>query len=411
MWQVVTLLGGRKRVGGIAAVGLVLCWLSLATATNTVFGRKAPALAGALGWSGSDSRATEARALLSVKASPAALARAEALARRSLRRELLNGRAASTLATVAALRGDKKRADRTFRYAETVTRRDLATQLWLLEAAVERADVEGALLHYDRAMTVSIRSRDILIPVLATAAAEPAVAGAIAARLARRPNWWTGFIDRLIGKGGAPATSLPIIMATLRLDPRDEVDLPFLVRGIEKLVEAGAYDDAWVLYRRATGASARARGGLRDGGFEAADPVAPFDWRLVEGEGLFAAIQPREDGGVGDALHLSAEAGRAGEVARQLLLLGPGAHTLSGVVGGSASGSDGPEVLVTCVGAAAPVARIALSPAIREGRRFTSPVGVPAAACPAQWLSIRARAPLDTAAPEVWIDSLSMRRG
>lgn len=409
--RIVALFGGGKRVGMIMAVGLVLCWLSLATATNTVFGRKAPALASVLGWSGSNSRATEAANLLSADSSPASLARAEALARRSLHRELLNSRAAATLASVAALQGDRTRADRMFRYTETITRRDLPTQFWLLQAAVERGDIEGALLHYDRAMSVSPPSWNTLVPVLATAASEPAVAHAIAPRIKRRPNWWSAFIDRLISTGDAPATSLPIILPALQFSPRDKVDLPFLVRGIEKLVEAGAYDDAWALYRRSTGAPAGARQGLRNGGFEAATPVAPFDWRLVEGEGLFATVQRREDGAAGNALYLSAEAGRTGDVAQQLLLLRPGRYTLSGTIGGSALESDGPEVLVTCVGAKAPVAQITLPAPDQEGRRFVATVGIPAGACPAQWLSIRLRASLDTAAPEVWIDSLSMRRG
>lgn len=409
--QAVDLLGGRARIGAVLAIGVVLCWLSLAITTNTVFGRRTPALAGALGWTGSDATTTQARALVDANASPAALARAEALARLSLGRELLNGRAASTLGSVAALQGARTRADRMFRFAELVTRRDTPTQFWLLETAVERGDIKGALLHYDRAMSVSRQSWNVLIPVLATAVADPAVAHAVAARLNPRPNWWTAFAYRLIESGTAPANSLPIILPALRLNPRNPVDLPFLVDGMEKLVDAGAYDDAWALYRRATGTGRGMRSGLRDGDFEAAMRVPPFGWRLIEGEGLSAVIQPREGAGTGNALYFSAEAGRTADVARQLLLLEPGRYVLSGVEGGSGLEMDRPEMLVTCAGAKAPLARITLPPATPDGRRFATAVSIPTAACSAQWLSVRAHAPLDTTAPDVWVDALSLRRG
>jgi len=411
MRRTVEALGGWRRVGLVCAIGLILLWLSLAITTNNVFARRNPRLAGVFGWSGAEVQAREAQALMRLDAPPVALTRAETLARSALGYELLNARAASTLGSAAALRRDVPGAARMFRYSETITRRDLPTQLWLIEDAVSRGDTSGALRHYDRAMSVFISSWNLLVPVLAAASAEPPIARALAVRLARRPNWWRAFIDQFISANSQPATAFPIVLPALRLNPRDAVDLPFLIRAIETLVTAGAYDDAWKLYSQTTGARAGARQGLRNGGFEAVAPVAPFDWRLVEGEGLFAAIQPHEGGAAGKALYLSAEAGHTGDVAQQLLLLGSGLYTLSGTVGGSALEADRPEVLVTCIGAMVPVVQITLPPATQEGKRFAAAVRIPADNCPAQWLSIRAHAPLDTAAPEVWIDALSMRRG
>jgi len=402
-------LGGWVRVGPVLALGAGLLWLSFVVSTNTVFGRRAPRLAGLAGWSGAEARASEAQSLLRPDASRAVLARADGLARDALDRELLNARAASVLGSTAALRGDARTAERMFRFSETITRRDLTTQLWLMEAAVQRGDAVGALRHYDRAMSVSIPSWNLLVPVLATAAAEPAIARALAVHLRRRPNWWRAFADQFITTNPDPATAFPIVLPALRLAPRNDIDRPYLMRAAQKLAAVGAYDEAWTLYRQSTGASPAARAGLRNGEFEGENLVAPFDWQLIDGEGLSAVIQSRETGGAGNALYLTADAGRMGDVARQLLLLAPGRYLLSGTSGGTSSQTDRPEVAVTCAGAGTPLLQSPVPPADDGGRRFAVAFDVPAI-CPAQWLLVRARAPLDTSAPPSWIDALSIRR-
>jgi hypothetical protein len=357
-----------------------------------------------------DAEAQMAQRLVTSDASAAKLARAQTLAEGALQRELINGRAAAALASIAALRGDERVAERLFRFSETITRRDLFTQLWLLEAEVGRGDVERALVHYDRAMSVSISSWRLLLPTLANASAERRIAQAVAARLARRPNWWRAFADQFISTNPSPATAFPVVLSALRLNPDDETDRHFLVRATSRLTEIRAYDQAWSLYAAATKQPASTRAMLRNGDFNVSTAVPPFDWQLLDSGGLAAIIQPREDGSPGNALYLSAQAGQSGEVARQLLLLRPGVYVLSGLAGGSGADSESPSLRIACAADKTAITQSPLPTDTAQGRSFSLTFSIPSN-CPAQWLLISTNAPLDTTAAPAWIDSLALRRG
>lgn len=115
-----------------------------------------------------------------------------ALARGALREEPLDPEAISVLAVPggeAGFRGGSY--SYVLNLAERVSKRSLAVQLALIEEAVASDDIAGALVHYDRAMTVSQRSVDLFYPVLVSAIETEEIRTALVPYVTAG-RWWTG---------------------------------------------------------------------------------------------------------------------------------------------------------------------------------------------------------------------------
>ncbi|RZL29520.1 MAG: hypothetical protein EOP64_00750 [Sphingomonas sp.] len=321
-------------------------WLICASTIGIVLARKSPAASFALGYH--TAAAEAAIALAGLAAYPGANDKAIARhARAALRREAINVDAVVALGTITALTNHTPAAERMFAYAEQLSRRNIPTQLWLIENAVQQGEIEPALAHYDRAMTVSVSTRALLLPVLATAAASPTVARPLARLLVRRPLWWPAAIEQFIASPD-PVHVLPPAIAALRLRPDVPEERAYLVSAMKRLADAGAAPRAYALYRAAQPASA-AGALLRAGNFEKVGDLPPFDWNLADGANVSGVIQP---GGVGSgsALFLSAEGGGQGEVARQVLLLPTATYGLTATTGNVPQERiDRPRIVISCL--------------------------------------------------------------
>ena len=135
---------------------------------------------------------------------------AHRLAVAALLREPTAVSGAATLGLLAELRGDLVAARRDFGFAQRLSRRDLSSELWLIEDAVRRGDVAEALRHYDIALRTQAGATDILYPVLARASVDPAIMPLLADRLLARPPWTDSFVVFL-----ANATDQPAMVAEL----------------------------------------------------------------------------------------------------------------------------------------------------------------------------------------------------
>jgi hypothetical protein len=302
-------------------VAMAGAWLSVIFTFN-LMGPSAGALTYAPLWIGNSIKAATASAYLEHGApTPTALESASALATTVVRREPANVVAVRTLALTAAVtdRGDAK-AKRLITYAESLSRRDLPTQLWLIENNVAANNIDSALLHYDRALRTNLAARDILIPILAEAAKQPAVAHPLAKMLATRPMLWTEFADKFIFASDAP-DALALTMGVLRLDPSKEGERNFLQQTMVSLVDGGAPAKAYSLFTSAVGKSIPSGTFVRNGSFTDAPKLAPFDWLLLDETDLSATRDRRGDGANDWSLFLTAQNGRNGVVARQLLML------------------------------------------------------------------------------------------
>jgi tetratricopeptide (TPR) repeat protein len=388
--------------------GLLLGWLVLAATMDRIFARPAPQLA--LFWNpaSADANVRAADLLLQDRPLDQVKGRIAAYAGRSLNRQPVNPGAARLLGLVAAQDGNEARAGRLVRYAETMSRRDLPTQLWLIESNVAQGDVAAALLHYDRALKTSNRSYALLMPTLVQAANEAAVWRPLATVLARRPQWWRPFLERYAASGTSPE-ALQAFARALRLDAAPPPD-PGMLQAIEKrLVDLFAYNRAAALYNRAHGLAASDRAPVRNGDFERPGSSDPFDWNLIDEEDLAAIRQPSPVRAEGNALFLSATNGRGGDLAVQLTMMPPGRYQITAKVGGiSGDPLAFPRFVVRCAKDAREILHVAFPPAPDSGRMWRSELTVPAD-CGAQRIVLRAASTLDAQATSPWIDRIVIR--
>lgn len=396
--------GEIARVVLIAMAALLLLWLSIALTVSLVIGRHdARRTLGV--WPLSTAAAVRhGTDLLGGKSPPANdIIVARRLAQQALGREPANAAAARNLGLAYTLDGKLTEAARAFAYAERQSRRDLPTQLWLIEARVQADDVPGALRHYDRAMRTSIDARELLLPTLIGAVQDPAIATAVGRMVAGRPNWWSSFTDALVGQSQG-ADAITRILPALRLDPAKPDEARQISVGLRHMVDLAAIPRAFALYRQVRGLSVSKVPPLRGGDFEVHPALAPFEWQFVDEEGRQGVREARDGAQGGYALSIYGD--RAGEVARQLMVLPAGRYRLAGLVGSVASDVPQPSIAVIC---AANTAVLTTVPLPRGARNtFEADFQVPAG-CNAQWLFIYTAGSLDRQIDPPWIDAITIR--
>ncbi len=385
--------------------GLVLLWLSLAITVANVFATRAPRTA--LAWwpvAGTAAAKVSSQLMESPEASANAT-EAFDLARTALRREPGNAVAARSIGLWFALNNRGADAERMFAYSERLSRRDVPTQLWLIETLVQRGDIAGALLHYDRAMRTSEDARGTLVPILVQASANPDVAAALADVLRRRPNWWGVFAKAVIEQG-TDVAALARLVPALRLDPADPDQRTQLAAALRRMADLGGVMPAYATYLQARHLTRASAPPMRSGDFEDEGGLSPFEWQFANLAERQAVREPR-DGAQGQ-FALSLYGNAAGEAARQMLVLPAGAYQLSARVGDVPGDAAARPILwVACTNApGTPLARQSFPAAGGKiGFGFAIPAG-----CPSQWLFVSTGSSIDRPVNAPWIDSIVLAR-
>jgi hypothetical protein len=386
-------------VGALTLIGGVVC-----VTAGGVFRRLNPDLA--LRFMPFDARANAAAAnQLVMKNGTRMLDPARDQAVRALARDPTAVDAVATLGMIASFQGRNDLADRRFGYAERVSRRDVPSQLWFIERRVQANDIEGALHHYNIALSTSLATRQQLTPILIAAASNAGIAGPLRNLLRAKPIWRDNFFERFVAEG-MDARAL-VAMTSGLLDARTQPDRNYLNVLMIRLLQMHAYAEAWEAWRVATRERAASATALRDGQFRVDDGLPPFHWIYSVEPGLIPERRPRADAAAGFALYLPASA-RDGEVARQLLHLGPGRHEIAADVGDTGSDPDlRPRLSLRCATEAGEMLLdLPLPQAPTGGGAMRALVSVPGN-CPFQWVAIRVRGDMDNSGSgEPWISSI-----
>lgn len=393
---------GHRPVGLVilaAAVGLTLIGLSIAITYSILQQTARPSIALAA-WPWNSRAMAEQASVLTQAAANNDAAPVQVLARRALALQAVNPVAARSLAITLSLQNNNAAALRALHYAEAMSRRDIATELALIEISVQKGDITGALIHYDRALRTSVAIQDTLFPILIAAASDPRIAPVIARYLATRPLWWRAFVTRLIAQNPSPYGIYTIVSAA-SLDAADPDQRALLESAMRQLAMSRRADLARLLLpmtlRSATDM-------VTNGDFEHDPRLQPFEWTLADDTDLGAVVSTT-DNHDGRALLLHASNGRSGELARQLVTLAPGRRYALSLGYGLMPREGGISVTLTCTDGRT-IAVIEL-PGDKGGQRRTA-VAVPPA-CNGQWLIIRSEARFDTSmGPEAWIDDVRL---
>lgn len=369
----------------IAALALVLAYFAVAHSLAQVLRTKAPERAYAM--SSYDGRIT---AYLSGKLSgPEATTeqrqKADQLARRALMQDATAVAAVATLGLNAQMRGELATARRYFAYSDKLSRRDLRTRLLMIEDAVAREDIPGALRNYDIALRTSRAAPDLLFPVLASAIGDTAIRQETIDILSDKPEWSDHFLNYVASQGNDPASASQLF---IELEGSGVTVSSFAQAGItNKLIEQGEFNAAWTHYARTR--RIKDRRTLRDPGFtQALTYPSQFDWTPLGGDsGISATIQPASAGGF---FEYSAPATVGGPLLQQLLMLTPGDYLLEGrSVEIDQQTPDLPYWSLICVDGRE-LGRVVVTNSAEAAGRFGGRLAVPAD-CRAQHLRLIAR--------------------
>lgn len=318
-------------------------------------------------------------ALVLIEAQPMDTARIRDLARSALRRDA--GNVAALVALGLASDGQPNQAA-ILAASERLSRRDLLTQMWLIEKAVSRNDVESALRHYDIALRTSTNAPSILFPVLVGAVSDDTLLREIARTLARRPLWGGLYLQQL-AQSGTDRHRIAVLFADLKgrgIATGAAADAALY----DRLAEEQLFDDSWRVY--VADHPGVVRDGIRNPGFANAPAVvAPFDWQVSDGDSVSARLEQITTGS--GQLVFSTTAGEGGEIARQMLVLTPGSYDMRVDVGEIISGGDTPPyVRITCLPSGAELMREPLALRGTSVARVIVPAG-----CRAQSLTLVAQ--------------------
>lgn len=305
----------------LAAATVVLGYCGVAFSIAQVVVKKDPGLAHRLAPYDGRITAAYATSLAGDQATPSDRLRADDFAEQALQQDRTAVAAAATLGLNADLRGDDASARRYFAFAQGLSRRDVRTQLFMIEDAVRRGDIGATLRQYDITLRVFPTLSDMLYPVLASASADPAIRQELVKTLAAKPLWGEDFINFVAAKGADPKATAVLFDGVRRAGVR----IPDAAQAgvVNALIGAGQTDAAWSYYAAVRPGVDRRRS--RDPRFaKPLETPSQLDWLAIsDGSGLTASIQ----GGLFD---FSAPASIGGALLQQWQLLPPGVYRLSG---------------------------------------------------------------------------------
>ena len=305
------------------------------------------------------------------------------LVAQALARDVTLTSATEIRALQAQAERDPAREARLFALSSEISRRSLPTRLWLIQRSVEKGDVAGALDDFDIALRTSTAAPDVLFPVLARAASDPALAAPIARVLDRPQDWRLVFLHYAITEAHAGPGVTAVLMRM-----RDR-----------RAILEGQVDDALVgelVSEQAFGLARQVRlafgpppdtGLVADPRFAEPRQSYPFGWNLVDG-GIAGAHRARLHGR--PVLEYQTSPGGGGAVATQLLTLPAGDYRLTVTTAKPTRDSlSQPFWTVTCGGDAGRQIGLIDQPGTAGAAAaldFTVPPG-----CDGQWLMLTLR--------------------
>lgn len=387
------------RILFLAALVLLLIYLSLYVFAANVLHKADPSLALRLAPTSSAPLVSALEDRITAGGRGAEL---RPLAERAIRREPLNTAAWRALGLIEASNGNVSLATRIISFANFLSRRDNATNLWLIEQHLQHNDLAGALEYYDYALRSSLGLREQLMPRLVAATAEPETIPPLADTLLRSPGWADDFFADL--NNLAPdGKNLSELIRRLQIGGYNG-SYEILRALPRRFVQLEQMDPASRIYTQLSGSKLFSEGVLA---FAQGDPIVPFDWEFVA-DGNLEVVALSDGAQAGGVLLIRADSDQRQIVARRLLTLVPGDYALV-TPAVTVRGPDSARLSweFACHGNGK---QLATAPLALTGSDQTVRFRVPAAGCAAQWLSLRLITGSDPAASEIEVPRPALRR-
>jgi len=130
--------------------------------------------------------------------------------------------------------------------ADTVSRRDAFSQLWMIEQKSGADDVKGAVSHYNALLSVHPAMQATLLPVLVSALAYPEVRDAIRPYLNPETRWSAPFLD--LATQRAEVSQYRELVEPIASRLRGDEYAVSNTRIIYRTLQSGLAGDAWKLF-------------------------------------------------------------------------------------------------------------------------------------------------------------------
>lgn len=336
-------------------------------------------------------------------------AEAERLAILSLVQSPLTVEAISALALVREQQGRGTDTLALMDLAATGGWWDARTQAWVAMRAADDRSFDVAAQRAD-ALLRQDKLRDRLFPVLRAMATEPDGVKAVVARLEETPKWRDPFLRQISDLDPSHFADHEQILSGLAASATPPTPREIMAY-VERLVQARQYVQALAIWKAI---AKRPATSVQDGGFTEAfarmpGAAMPFAWSIENGPGATVEIEVPPQPLGGPALHIVADVGAVGVLARQMLVLKPGRYRLS-----VAERIDQGEPLmdlrwsIRCAepGFQSPFAEPLHTSAEKRWQRLSFLVDVPTV-CAAQFLELTALG-RSSSRSEIWYDRVTI---
>lgn len=396
-----TTLAGGWRTAVVLTAAISIAFLEIVAGLAAALRNTDPEIA--LRFFPIDARARGNLAANLLENRPPALAQAYPLLQASLTRDLAYPPSMRALAYTIAAKGSVEQARHLFATAAPLLRRDLPSQLWLIEDRVGANDISGALHHYDLALSTSQFAPPILFPVLRRAAENPDLTVPLSRLLAPSTGWKLDFLKYLIASSAPDRETTRLIDGLYRAGGHPPYEIPASL--IWRLGQARRLDQAALVYRRV---QPEESGGnlLRNGTFSRPDIYPPLVW-MESQDGAFNVRQQPNGPDQGNSLFFSPNNGATGTMLAQSIALQPGHYLLSGKAGGTVTAI---YWSLSCLDSDQhPVDHFYLPSRPQAGtQRYTVPFEIPGKNCAIQSLTLNVeRRPLGVL-EDGWVDDVRL---
>ncbi len=293
--------------------------------------------------------------------------------------------------------------------ARRASRRDVATQILLIEWYASRDDLQKVVTLYDEALRTSGAARTVLFPILARALDDEDVRGAFVPLLKLKTNWMVDFLYFSGFRPESTATTAKLIQQSGTLSD-DQYARQFQSRFLAHLIASHLYDDANRLYRRMAGAEPNLLSDVRFSVSRGKGQFRPIAWELKEGEQVESRFFSSETKRGGLELNVLATGVVPEMAAYRIAYLKPGAYRLhvSAKTAEMTAGST-LEWIVQCLSAdnAIEIARVEIT---RDGPgkdKLGAPFSV-SATCEAVRIFANAKGGVDDSTSQVVVEEVQI---
>jgi hypothetical protein len=238
-----------------------------------------------------------------------------------LRRDPLSRAAIRVLGLDQSLGHHDTAARTLLELSDRISRRDPATQIWLIDDRAHHSDLAGTLSHYDAALSTSPSSSALLYPALTKALAYPQIDSELAPLIHQRRSWVDGFVIYATANVAKAADLGRVLRAAAPLPASKERGV-ILSQVLQRFAADGDIAGGREFAVRLMGANGAALDNFAISSKTIATNLSPLTWTVPGSGTILTELSPK------GRVEVLAPADAAGTVLTRTFVPRPGPYTL-----------------------------------------------------------------------------------